>query len=67
MKVTERDLRLLTWIGEQFIVNVRELADVIELDRQKYGLPPIGRHFLRDTIHNGKVKALMALQTHRKP
>jgi len=59
MKVTERDLRLLTWIGEQFIVNVRELADVIEFDRQKYGLSPIGRHFLRDTIHRWKSVGLV--------
>ena len=59
MKVTERDLRLLAWIGEQFIVNIRELDGVIQFDAQKHHLPTVGKHFTRDTVHRWKDAGLI--------
>lgn len=59
MKVTERDIRLLNWIGEQFIVNIRELEGVIQFDAQKHHLPSVGKHFTRDSIHRWKDAGLV--------
>lgn len=43
MQVTERDIRLLSWIGEQLVINKCELAELVALDALKHGLQ-VGQH-----------------------
>lgn len=54
MKVTERDLRILKWIGEQFVVNVKELDQLLCFDADKHHLDPIGEYYVRDLVRRWK-------------
>jgi hypothetical protein len=49
MKISERDSRLLGWIGEQLLVNKQELDELLKLDCQKHG-GRAGKYAVRDLI-----------------
>lgn len=59
MKVTERDVRILSWIGEQFIVNTKELDRLLCVDAEKHHLQPIGEYFVRDLLNRWKRAGLV--------
>lgn len=47
------------WIGEQFIVNSRELDYLLCFDAEKHNLQPIGEYFVRDVVHRWKRDGLV--------
>lgn len=59
MKVTDRDVRILSWIGEQFIVNAKELDRLLCVDAEKHHLQPIGEYFVRDLLNRWKRAGLV--------
>jgi hypothetical protein len=54
IQLTARDTRLLQWVGEQFVVNVRELERLVVMDAQHQGLVPAGKYLGRDTLRRWK-------------
>lgn len=63
MRLTERDLRTLKWIGEQFVVNVKELDALLCLDAEQHHLAPIGQFYVRDLLHRWKKAGLVQTTT----
>lgn len=63
MRLTERDVRTLKWIGEQFVVNIKELDALLCLDAEQHHLPPIGQFYVRDLIHRWKKSGLVQTTT----
>jgi hypothetical protein len=65
MRLTERDFRLLSWIGEQFIINKCELTELLVLDAEKHHLE-LGEHVTAGIISRwkryGLVKSFHQLQ-----
>lgn len=54
MHITARDRRLLTWIGEQFILNRRELDVLLQLDAAQHNLKRLGEYVGRDLVARWK-------------
>lgn len=59
MQFTDRDIRILTWIGEQFIVNSQELDRLLCFDAEKHHLQQIGEYFVRDLVNRWKRAGLV--------
>lgn len=63
MRVTERDLRILKWICEQFVVNTKELDALLCFDAEHHYLAPIGECFVRDLLHRWRRAGLAQTTT----
>jgi hypothetical protein len=58
MKLSERDVRMLGWIGEQLLVNKQELDELLRLDCQKHG-ERAGKYTVRDLIQKWRKHELV--------
>lgn len=54
MRLTERDFRLLSWIGEQLLINKCELAKLLLLDAEKHKIEGLGKHVTTGMISRWK-------------
>lgn len=50
MRLTERDFRLLRWVGEQFLINTCELTELLHSDAQRHYLE-LGEHAMRGLLN----------------